>query len=87
MSQDAGTESAYEPSLRRREVLFLSLEQLEGAGYSPVYGCRMGACHTCTCTKLSGIVKDMTTGQHSSSDREVIKICISAAVTHVALEL
>jgi ferredoxin-NADP reductase len=63
------------------------LEQAEGAGLSPDHGCRMGICHSCSCRKTAGTVKDLRTGELSSGDEEEIQICISAPVGDVAVEL
>src|SRR5439155_1066019 len=38
------------------------LVQAEGAGLRPRSGCRMGICHSCTCRKQSGAVKNLLTG-------------------------
>ena len=54
------------------------LEQAEEAGLSPEFGCRMGICHTCTCRKTAGSVRNLSTGEVSSSDDEEIQICVSA---------
>jgi stearoyl-CoA 9-desaturase NADPH oxidoreductase len=63
------------------------LEQAEGAGLSPDFGCRMGICHTCSCRKTAGTVRNLSTGELSSSDDEEIQICISAPVGDVAVDL
>ncbi len=63
------------------------LLQAEGAGLEPQHGCRMGICHTCTCRKKAGTVKNLKTGEVSSEDEEDIRICISAPVGDVVLDL
>ncbi|HET9075206.1 MAG TPA: iron-sulfur cluster-binding domain-containing protein [Solirubrobacteraceae bacterium] len=63
------------------------LEQAEAAGLSPEYGCRMGICHGCTCTKTAGTVKNVLTGVISDEEDEEIQICISVPVTDVALNI
>ncbi|MGE5336062.1 MAG: ferredoxin reductase [Nitrososphaerota archaeon] len=63
------------------------LEQAEGAGLSPAYGCRMGICHTCTCRKLSGTHKNLITGEVSAAPDEEIQLCVSAALGDLAVEL
>src|SRR5450755_784021 len=63
------------------------LEQAEAAGLSPVFGCRMGICHTCTCRKSAGSVRNVLTGQTSSEEDEDIQLCISVPAGDVALEL
>ena len=63
------------------------LEQAELAGLNPKSGCRMGVCHTCTCTKTSGIVINRLTGEKSQADEEEIRICISQAIGEVKIAL
>lgn len=63
------------------------LEQAEGAGLSPEHGCRMGICHSCSCRKTAGTVKNLRTGELSSADEEEIQICISAPVGDVSIEI
>jgi ferredoxin-NADP reductase len=63
------------------------LEQAEAAGLQPEYGCRMGICHTCACRKTAGTVKNLSTGELSSTDEEDIQICVSAPVGDVAVEI
>lgn len=63
------------------------LEQLEAAGVRPPFGCRMGICQTCRCTKRSGTVENLLTGARSSADDEEIQLCISAPRTDVELGL
>jgi ferredoxin len=63
------------------------LEQAESAGLSPASGCRMGICHTCSCRKTAGTVRNLSTGELSSNDAEEIQICISAPVGDVVVDL
>ena len=63
------------------------LEQAEAAGLKPVHGCRMGVCHTCTCTKISGTVRDLRTGAISSATNQEIQICVHAPIGDVTLDL
>jgi ferredoxin-NADP reductase len=63
------------------------LEQAEAAGLEPAFGCRMGICHTCTCRKLSGPVRNLRTGAVSVEANEDIQLCISAPAGDVALDL
>lgn len=63
------------------------LEQAEGAGLRPAYGCRMGICHTCTCRKRAGTHKNLVTGEVSSAPDEEIQLCVSAALGDLTLEL
>lgn len=63
------------------------LDQAEAAGLKPEAGCRMGICHTCTCRKTSGQVRDVRTGEISASGEEDIQICVSVPVGTVTLDL
>jgi stearoyl-CoA 9-desaturase NADPH oxidoreductase len=63
------------------------LEQAEQAGLSPKFGCRMGICHTCTCRKTAGSVRNLVSGEVSSADDEDIQICVSVPVGDVELDL
>lgn len=63
------------------------LDQAEAAGLTPESGCRMGICHSCTCRKTSGAVRNVRTGEVSTAPDEDIQICISVAVGDVALEI
>jgi len=63
------------------------LEQAESAGLAPQFGCRMGICHTCTCRKAAGAVRNVLTGQVSEAPDEDIKLCVSVPAGDVALEI
>jgi stearoyl-CoA 9-desaturase NADPH oxidoreductase len=63
------------------------LDQAERAGLSPQFGCRMGICHTCSCRKAAGRVKNLSTGEVSGSDDEEIQICVSAPIGDVVVDL
>jgi ferredoxin-NADP reductase len=63
------------------------LEQAEQAGLSPDFGCRMGICHTCTCRKAAGRVRNVLSGAVSNAEEEDIQICISVPVGDVELDL
>ena len=63
------------------------LEQAEAAGLSPQFGCRMGICHSCTCRKTAGSVRNVRSGEVSSSEDEDIQICVSAPVGDVVIDL
>jgi stearoyl-CoA 9-desaturase NADPH oxidoreductase len=63
------------------------LEQAEAAGLSPDFGCRMGICHTCTCRKAAGAVRNVLTGEVSDEEDEDIQLCVSVPAGDVALEL
>ena len=63
------------------------LEQAEAAGLTPANGCRMGICHTCTCRKTRGAVRNLITGAVSTTDDEDVQICISAPLGDVELAI
>jgi ferredoxin-NADP reductase len=63
------------------------LEQAEKAGLTPKHGCRIGICRSCQCTKKSGTVENLQTGELSSTPNEQIRLCISMARTDLALDL
>jgi stearoyl-CoA 9-desaturase NADPH oxidoreductase len=63
------------------------LEQAEQAGIPAQSGCRMGICHTCTCRKLSGTVKNLLTGEVSAEAEEEIQLCVSAPLSDLVIDL
>lgn len=63
------------------------LVQAERTGMSPKHGCRMGICASCQCTKTSGTVQNLVTGDISSAPNETIRLCISAARSDLSLAL
>ena len=63
------------------------LVQAEAAGLRPLHGCRMGICHTCTCRKLAGQVRNINSGELSSAEEEDIQICVSVPAGDVELDL
>jgi ferredoxin-NADP reductase len=63
------------------------LLQAEAAGLSAESGCRMGICHTCTRSLTCGTVRNLTTGELTSEPGAEIRICVSAPVGDVAIDL
>jgi ferredoxin-NADP reductase len=63
------------------------LVQAERAGLTPKHGCRIGICRSCQCTKKSGTVENLQTGDISSQPNEQIRLCISAARSDITLDL
>jgi ferredoxin-NADP reductase len=63
------------------------LQQAEAAGLAPEFGCRMGICHTCTCRKTAGAVRNVLTGEVSEEEDEDIQLCISVPAGDVALQI
>jgi hypothetical protein len=47
----------------------------------------MGICHTCTCRKAAGTVRNLLTGELSDEEDEDIQLCISLPESDVALEI
>ncbi len=56
------------------------LEAGEEAGVGMPFGCRMGICHTCTLTLVSGTVRDLRNGDEYGNPNEPVQTCITAAV-------
>lgn len=63
------------------------LEQAEQAGVGAQSGCRMGICHSCTCRKVSGTVRNLLTDEISSGPDEAIQLCVSAALSDLVIDL
>lgn len=63
------------------------LEQAEAHGLQPVHGCRQGICASCTCTLLSGTVRDLRSGVLFSEPGQPIRLCVSAPHTDVEIDL
>jgi ferredoxin len=61
------------------------LELAEAQGLQPAHGCRQGICASCTCTLLSGTVRDMRSGALFSEPGQPIRLCVSAP--HADLEI
>ena len=63
------------------------LEAGEEAGVGMPYGCRMGICHTCTLTLVSGTVRDLRNGEEFSQPNEQVQTCVTAAVGDCTLDI
>jgi ferredoxin len=63
------------------------LQQAEAAGLTPLFGCRMGICHTCTRQLCSGVVRDAVTGDFTNGPDVNIRICVSVPVGDVEIDL
>ncbi|HUJ57548.1 MAG TPA: ferredoxin reductase [Kofleriaceae bacterium] len=63
------------------------LQVAEAAGLSPPHGCRMGICHTCDTTLISGRVRDLRTGTALDEPGSRIQPCVCAAAGDVELGL
>jgi len=63
------------------------LEAGEQAGVGMPYGCRMGICHTCTVTLVSGTVRDLRNGDEFGQPNEQVQTCVTAAVGDCTLDI
>jgi len=63
------------------------LEAGEEAGIGMPFGCRMGICHTCTLTLVSGKVRDLRNGDEFGQPNEPVQTCITAAVGDCTLDI
>lgn len=63
------------------------LEQAEASGLRPVHGCRQGVCTSCTCTLVSGCVRDLRSGELFSEPGQPIRICVSAPQGDLTVDL
>lgn len=63
------------------------LEAGEQAGVGMPYGCRMGICHTCTLTLVSGKVRDLRNGEEYDQPNEQVQTCVTAAVGDCVLDI
>lgn len=59
----------------------------ESAGLRPATGCRMGICRTCTCTKITGRVRDRVTGAVDDAPMNRVRLCVSEPLGPVTLDL
>jgi ferredoxin-NADP reductase len=59
----------------------------EAVGMKPAHGCRIGICKTCQCTKRSGTVENLRTGEVSSEPDQLIQLCVSLARSPLELVL
>jgi ferredoxin-NADP reductase len=63
------------------------LEAGEEAGVGMPYGCRMGICHTCTLTLVSGTIRDLRSGDEFGQPNEPVQTCVTAAVGDCTLDI
>jgi ferredoxin-NADP reductase len=63
------------------------LEAGEEAGVGMPYGCRMGICHTCTITKVTGTMRDLRNGDEFDQPNEQVQTCVCVAVGDVTLNI
>jgi stearoyl-CoA 9-desaturase NADPH oxidoreductase len=55
------------------------LRVAEDAGLNPPHGCRMGICHTCDTTLVSGCVRDLRSGDLINEPGAKVQTCVMAA--------
>lgn len=63
------------------------LEAGEQAGVGMPYGCRVGICHTCTVTKISGTVRDLRNGAEFAEPNEQVQTCVTVPVGPCVLNI
>lgn len=63
------------------------LEQAEAQGIKPKHGCRQGVCTECTCQLLEGRVRDLRSGREISEPGQPVRICVSAPLGDVRIDL
>ncbi|GAA4698127.1 ferredoxin reductase [Nocardioides conyzicola] len=63
------------------------LEAGEAAGVGMPYGCRMGICHTCTLTLVSGTVRDLRNGNEFAQPNEQVQTCVTVPVGACTLDI
>lgn len=63
------------------------LEQAETHGLKPKHGCRQGVCTECTCQLLEGRVRDLRSGREISEPGQPIRICVSAPLGDVRIDV
>ena len=63
------------------------LEGGEKAGVGMPYGCRVGICHTCTVTKISGAVRDLRNGTTFDQPNEQVQTCVTVPVGTCVLDI
>jgi ferredoxin-NADP reductase len=63
------------------------LEAGEQAGVGMPYGCRMGICHTCTLTLVSGTIRDLRSGDEHSQPNEQVQTCVTVPVGDCTLDI
>ncbi len=51
------------------------------------YGCRVGICHTCTLTLVSGTVRDLRTGDEYDDSNDRVQTCVTVPVGDCTLAI
>lgn len=63
------------------------LDALEAQGVKPRSGCRMGICNTCACGASEGATQNLINQNVSTDATTSLRICVSAALTDLTLDL
>jgi ferredoxin-NADP reductase len=63
------------------------LDVAERAGVRAPHGCRIGICHSCDTTLVSGCVRDLRTGARIDEPGARVQVCVCAAAGDVELAL
>jgi stearoyl-CoA 9-desaturase NADPH oxidoreductase len=63
------------------------LEQAESAGLNPLFGCRMGICHTCTRKLDTGTVRNHVNGEVITGQDVEIRLCVNVPLGDVSIDL
>jgi len=63
------------------------LRVAESSGVAAPHGCRMGICHSCDTTLVSGCVRDLRTGERIAEPGTRVQICVCAAAGDLELAL
>ncbi|KFN48815.1 ferredoxin reductase [Arenimonas composti] len=63
------------------------LAALEAQGIKHPNACRMGLCNTCACGKRAGTTRHLIDGLVDSEAASALRICVSAALTDIELDL
>ena len=84
-----GGEITFQNSGKRAEVdgATTVLDAGEQAGVGMPYGCRVGICHTCTVTKISGTVRDLRNGHDFDQPNEQVQTCVTVPVGACVLDI
>jgi ferredoxin-NADP reductase len=63
------------------------LHVAEAAGVTAPHGCRIGICHSCDATMVSGCVRDLRTNRRIDEPGTRVQVCVCAAAGDVELAL
>ncbi len=58
----------------------------EAAGKPLPHGCRQGICNQCSCRLNQGAVKDLLSGDTVTAEGQIIRVCVTTALTDLDLE-